>query len=160
MTASEKLVPEWMQKKQRDAELAEAREEARLQRQLAAERLIEIEGPCFWKALLGHLKIAVDALPVLKLAGSLSPVGLESVRISMNRPGIFPNMTYVDLFRDAVQIRCSVLNGGVHNLRFCAISDTAIAVLPGQDSHTPMTAEMASQYIIQSMIDVIERQDG
>src|SRR5215469_5073353 len=153
----ESMVPEWMRREKAENELAEAREEARNQRVLAAALLLEKLRPTFWTDVLRHLKIAVDALPVLGMAGSFSPVQvLQTVRIQVSKPGIFANFTYTDLFLDQDRIRCNTLDAGSYGLEFCVLSASAIGVtvIP---QPKPMNPEEASEYIMRRMTELIKR---
>src|SRR4051812_7699204 len=123
MSPNETPVPEWMKKKQEENDLAESREQARLHRIAAGQLFVEMNAPKFWMNLLEKLKIAVDALPILKMAGSYTAIGHDSVRINVSSPGLFANFTYTDLFRDDNGIRCSTVDAGVYHLLFCVIGD-------------------------------------
>lgn len=157
MSDNENPIPEWMKKKQLENAQVEAQEQLRLQRESADMRLVEIEAPKFWQELLENMKIAVDALPALKLRGSYSLLGLESVRIEMSSPGNFANMTYTDLFRDAGRIRASTLDAGAYSLLFCAVSDTEIGVVDEHKRGHAMNPDEASEYVMKRMLNLIER---
>jgi hypothetical protein len=161
MTAGEKLIPDWLKRKQEIVELEEAQREAGAQGRLAAGLLIERQRPKFWQQLVEKLKIAIDALPevpALKLAGSLSPFGSTQVRLDMRRTGLWANTTYTDLFCDEWRIRCTTLGDGAYNLEFCTIGNTEIAVVDDRSPGTPMDADYASQYIMGRMVNLLERQ--
>jgi hypothetical protein len=144
-----------MQKEKAVNELAEARRQAAEQRALAAALFVEEEGPKFWKTLKEKLQIAVDALPVLSLNGSFSSIGPVSVRINMNQPGIFANITYTDIFIDQNGFRCTTLDDGFYNLAFCIVSENNLAVMDQQHESSPMNPEEASEYIIRRMIKLL-----
>ncbi len=135
----------------------EAQEQTKLERRLAGMRLVEVEAPKFWQELLEKMKIAVDALPALKLHGSYSLMGLESVRIEMSSPGNFPNMTYTDLFRAADRIRASTLDAGAYSLMFHVVSDTEIGVVDEHKGGHPMNPDETSEYVMKRMLNLIER---
>jgi hypothetical protein len=157
MVESAKLMPEWMKSIQAEVELEEARGQAIAQRNRAAVLLIQAERPKFWQHLIEKLKIATDALPNLKLAGRFSP-GIESrgIRISMSHPGLFVSQTHTDLFLDSDCIRCTGLDIGFYNLRFCAVSNSEIAVTDEQGDGHPMDPDQASEYVMRRMIDLLE----
>lgn len=155
--ADETLVPEWMKQRQIESELAEAKEDARLHRVVAAGLLIEREGPKFWQQLMKELKIAVDALPVLKMQGSYTLIGQDGARIDVSSPGIFANFTYTNMFRDDVGIRCSTLDAGAYRLLFRVVSNTEIGVVDEHREGAPMNPSLASQYVLGRMVDLIER---
>lgn len=149
------LIPEWMRQKRAQNDLAEAREEARNQKHIAATLLIQKERTIFWKNLLQNLDASVQALSVLKMTGVISPVGLDTMRIQVSRPGIFANFTHTDLFLDAGGVRCHMLEGGYYELGFAVVSDFDIGLV-GQQSPRPMNPEEASEHILRRMVDLIE----
>jgi|SRR5208282_4932346 len=152
--------PEWMKKKQAEQESAARAEDLRQQRIVAAALLIDRDGQKFWKELKEKLAIAVEFLPDLKLAGLISPTGDDALRILINKPGVFANQTYTDLFynREAKEIRCGILNGGMYSLGFCVVTDeNRVTVISSRQSGV-MDPEAAAQYIMENMIHYIESQ--
>jgi hypothetical protein len=149
------LIPEWMQAKRQQDDLAIAREGERIQARLAASLLIERERTTFWKNLIQNLKIAVDALPILKMAGSVSPVGLDAIRIQVSKPGIFANFTHTDLFLDAAGVRCHMMEGGYYEFQFSVISESAIGLTDSR-SPRPLNSEQISERIMRRMVELIE----
>jgi hypothetical protein len=152
--------PEWMRKKQAEQEAAAKTEDLRQQRIVAAALLIDRDGQKFWEELKKKLAVAVEFLPDLKLTGSISPTGNDAIRILVNKPGMFANQTYTDLFynREAKEIRCGILNGGMYSLRFCLVTDESrVAVISSRQSRV-MDTEAAAQHVMEKMIDYIESQ--
>jgi len=90
----------------------------------------------------------------------ISPTGDDALRIQMNKPGIYPNQTYTDMYysRDAKEIRCSQLNMGIFKLSFCITGTDRVAVIDLQGDSGAMDAEVAAQYVMERMIKYIEAQ--
>ena len=159
MAVEENLIPEWIKKKQVEFALEEAQVEARLQRQLAAKLFVQSESPRFWERLVDKLKIAVDALPVLKIEGSLNKDSDRHVRIFMRMPGIFPNETYTNLFLDDQRIRATTLDDGSYTLDFIIPRENCLSVMTTGEGIT-MSPDRAHEYIMSRMILLLERRRG
>ncbi len=149
-----------MRKKRAEREAAARAEDLRQQRIGAAALLIDRDGQKFWKELKEKLAIAVEFLPDLKLAGLISPTGDDALRILVNKPGVSANQTYTDLFydREAKEIRCGILNGGMYSLRFCVVTEENRVVVTSSRQSGMMDPEAAAQYVMEKMIDYIESQ--
>ena len=156
---NDSMMPEWMKKKQEQTELAEANREAAQQREIAANALIQLKAPDFWKHLKQQLAIAVEFLPNLKLAGQITDT-LGSVRVSMSRPGVYPSQTYTDLSLQPRSIHCTALNGGSYDLNFSIYSDTEICVIEGTTYTPPLNPEEATKLILEKMMGIVKKQGG
>jgi len=152
--------PEWMRKKQAEQEAAAKAEDLRQQRIVDSALLIDRDGLKFWKELKEKLAIAVEFLPDLKLAGSISPTGVDAIRILVNKPGVSLNQTYSDLFynREAKEIRCGMQNRGMYSLGFCVVTDENRVVVASSGRAGVMGPEAAAQFVMERMIDYIESQ--
>jgi hypothetical protein len=153
------LMPEWMKKKQEQVELENAKQEAIRQRDLAVASLIQLKSPDFWKRLKEQLGIAVEFLPKLGLQGQITDT-FESVRVSMSRPGAYPNQTYTDLSLQPRSIHCTTLNGGAYELNFSTHSDTEICVVQSNTYTPPLNPEEAAKLILEKMMEIIRKQGG
>ena len=157
---NDSVKPEWMRKKQAEQEAAVRAEDLRQQRVVAAALLINRDGQKFWKELKEKLAIAVEFLPDLRLAGSISPTSDDAIRILANKPGVLASQTYTDLSynREAKEIRCGTLNRGIYSLRFCVITgENRVAVISSLRPGV-MGPEAAAQHVMEKMIDCIESQ--
>ena len=119
--------------------------------------LLDRDGQRFWKEFKEKLAVAVGFLPDLKLAGSISSTGDDALRISMNKPGVFLNQTYTDLFynREAKEIRCGILNGGMYSLEFRVVAEENRVVVVSSRQSGLMDPEAAVRCVIEQMIDSI-----
>ena len=117
---------------------------------------IEKAGPEYWRALQEQLVAAVDVLPDGELSGSITTFG-GGLRVTVTRIGAF-NQTHTDIFytRNATEIRCSTHDSGLYILKFCVTPDNQLAVKSARGVD-PMNPAQASEYIMQSMIDVMNR---
>jgi hypothetical protein len=151
----EALVPEWMKKRRQEDELAETKKEAARQQAIDASLLLKQEGPKFWSQLQQSLAIAVDSLPVLKLAGSITQYS-EGIRIDVIYYHLVPIQTYTDIIYDPGRavIRCTTMSGGICQLCLCMASHNEIAVLSELDG-LPMNPEQASEFIMRPMVDYV-----
>ncbi|MGC2475807.1 MAG: hypothetical protein WA485_15810 [Candidatus Sulfotelmatobacter sp.] len=157
---NDSVKPEWMRKKQAEQEAVARTEDLRQQRIVAAELLIGRDGQKFWKELKEKLAIAVEFLPDLKLSGSISPTGDDAIRILVNKPGVCANQTYTDLFynREAKEVRCGILNGGMYSLGFCVVTnENRVAVISSRQPGV-MDPEAAAQHVMEKMMDCIDSQ--
>lgn len=157
----EGLIPEYLKKKHEQLAEEESLRQVSAAQQRADELLIANLAPKFWKQLTEKLHLAVDsfpALPSLKLDGKLTSFVPNQVRIEMHRRGLRLNGTHTDLFFDGRAICCTTLGDGVYTLNFCVLSDTEIGVVSSQSPGMGMDAEYASQYVIERMMGLLERQ--
>jgi glycogen debranching enzyme len=154
--SSSDLIPDWMKEEKHAIELAAAQDAAQRATRRAAESLIRAEQPGFWKELAEKLKIATDALPHLGLAGKFEIGPGDHIKVTVRRPDVFLRETFTDLSLKADRIQCTTLDVGFYNLLFCAISDTAIAVINEQDTgDEPMNSEAASEFVMKRMINFV-----
>lgn len=139
---SDSLDPAWAKQKQTDKE---------------ASLLIERTAPEFWTALQEKLDIAADAVSEHNLSGLATVFG-GGLRVTINRPGKAFSQTYTDLMfkRGMAEIRCTTLNNGTYHLQFRVAPDNRLVVVSSQGSE-PMNAEQASEYVVQRMLEVIDR---
>ena len=152
---NDSMMPEWMKKKQEKNELEQARAEAKKQRELAAANLLELKRPSFWQQFREQSAIAVEFLPKLDMAGQITEHSGNGLRVSVNRPGVFANQTFTDLFFKPNAITATGLNLGAYMLMFCVASDTEVGVcLDG--SSEPMTPTEAAEVVIRRMMTLIE----
>jgi hypothetical protein len=151
----ESLVPEWMKKRRQEDELAELKKEAARYREVDASLLIRQEGPKFWSQLQQSLAIAVDSLPVLKLAGSITQYS-EGIRIDVIYYHLVPIQTYTDIIYDPGRavIRCTTMSGGICQLCLCVTSNNEVTAIAELDGH-PMNPEQASEFIMRPMVDYV-----
>jgi hypothetical protein len=151
---SEKQIPDWMKKKREGMDKEEAEQQKREHDQLTANRLIQSEASKFWKSLIESLKVAVDALPTIRLRGSLEAQGQEGIRIRIDREDNSPNMTYTDMFLAGDHIQCTGLSVGAYNLEFRAISNTEIGVISSRGENV-MNVAQASEHVMRRMVDAL-----
>ena len=144
-----------MKKKRQENELAEAKKEAARQQAVEVSLLLRQEGPKFWSRLQKSLAITVDALPVLKLQGSISQFS-EGIRIEVVHYHLIPIQTYTDVSYDPghAVIRCVTMSGGICQLYICAVSDTEVAALAELDGD-PMNPDQVSEFIMRPMVDYV-----
>lgn len=158
----DRLIPEYLKKKHEQVEAEESQRQVTAAQQRADELLISIQWSTFWKQLTEKLHLAVDsfpALPFLGLDGKLTSFVPSQVRIEMHRiGGLRLNGTHTDLYCDGHTIRCTTLGDGVYTLKFCVLSDTEIGVVSSQSPGIGMNAEQASEYVIDRMMALKERQ--
>jgi hypothetical protein len=150
-------IPDWIKREkqkldQEDANEAEAHKDA-MRRGLLVNEL----RPVFWTALLAQLKKNAEALKHIGLKGDYGETGFGNVRITVTKPGNFPNITYTDIFQDDAHIRCTTLGDGAYNLDFHA-GDEEIGVINLADATPFMSAAQAADYVVQRMVAVIKRQ--
>jgi hypothetical protein len=150
---NEALVPEWMEIKRQEDELAETKKAAARQQAVEASLLLKQEGPKFWSRLQQSLSIAVDSLPVLRLTGSITQYS-EGIRIEVIYYHLVPIQTYTDIIYDPDRavIRCTTMNGGICQLCLCTASNNEVAVL-SELGGLPMNSEQASEFIMRPMVD-------
>ena len=151
------MVPQWMKKKQAEQELAEARAEAQRLKALAALTLIKAKMPEFCYAVKQKLAVAVDCLSVLKMSGQIERIW-RRVLCFRATPGVYPNQTYTDVIFTNKGIECRLLNGGVYEFEFCAVSDTEIGVTYMRGGGSTMSPDQAAECIMSQMVEKIEAQ--
>jgi hypothetical protein len=158
------LVPNWIKEMESEAELAKAQSEAAAQRQIAATLTVEAEGPEFWRQLHKELAINADALPKIGIRGTTSAFSYaqgaeQHLRIDVALAGLFPNMTYTDLFYmpGSTEIRCHTLEGEVFSFAFCVLpNNKGIGVIP-ENHMTPINAEKMAEMIVKRMVNRVRK---
>jgi hypothetical protein len=158
----EKLIPEYLKKKNEQVKAEESQREVTAARQRADELLISNQWLKFWQQMTEKLHLAVDsfpALPSLGLDGKLTSFISNQVRGEIHSTiGLRLNGTHTDLFCDGRTIRCTTLGDGVYTLKFCVLSDMAIGAVSSRNPGLGMDAEEAAQYVIDRMMTLLERQ--
>jgi hypothetical protein len=151
----EARIPAWIKKLQQERELAETRKNAERKQEVEDSLLIRQEGPKFWSRLQESLSIAVDSLPVLKLAGSISHFS-EGIRIEVIYYHLVPVRTYTDISYDPTSavVRCSTMNGGICQLYLCVADDNEIVAVSEIDGPS-MNPEQAAEIIMRPMVDAV-----
>jgi len=130
------------------------------QQSLKLSSLIQSQGSIFWNRLLKRLESTLNALHEIDFAGSASPFGEDIMRVVVNSRSVKTIHSWTDLVRDGDRIRCSVLNGGIYYLDFVAISDSEIALQDTQLHGDPMDEGKTAVYVIERMVNIIERALG
>jgi len=131
------LNPEWQVQMASEIGFAEEQAEVVRLRSEAAQATLGAEGPVYWRQFLKEASINTEALqknPKLGVRGRTSPFGNprggeQRCRIEVSRTGIFPCMTWMDLFYTPVdsRIRAYTLEGIAFDLDF-SISSTGKGV--------------------------------
>lgn len=154
---SEKELCEFIERRKEQRKRAQAASAEIWQQPLKLTHLIQSQGTSFWNRLLEKLEQTVNALHEVDFTGSVSPFGEEIVRVSVNNKSLPAIHSWTDLIRDDNRIRCSVLNGGIYYLDFVVISDSRIALQDTQTNSDFMDPGKTAIYVIERMINVIER---
>src|SRR5277367_1741949 len=143
---SEKVLPEFIQKRKERRRRSELSSAERGSPPLKSASISRPQRTEFWKQLLRELDFI----------GSISPFGEEIVRVSLHDDSIPPLSTRTDLILDGDLIRCSVLNGGIYYLNFTVLSDTKVVVQDIQRNSGSMDARKTAEYVVDRMLNILE----
>jgi len=136
-------------KRQEDQKAAE--DEADKLRSALATRIIQSEGPVFWKQLIKELQITVDSLPHIGLKGTVSDIGSEieeGYQVSVVRSTLYPDSRYINLFYKpgSNMVRMHPQEGGSGNLVFGMVDEDQLRLWY---EARPMTPEKAAAAIVE-----------
>jgi len=153
---SEKVLPEFIQKRKERRRRSELSSAERGSPPLKSASISRPQRTEFWKQLLRELEFTASALCEIDFIGSISPFGEEIVRVSLHDDSIPPLSTRTDLILDGDLIRCSVLNGGIYYLNFTVLSDTKVVVQDIQRNSGSMDARKTAEYVVDRMLNILE----
>ena len=152
---TDSIIPEWVKQKRASLDAAEANATLARQTALLEEKIIEADGPGFWKQLLKELYITLASLSEIHLRGSLNDIGgkhpAESIQVYVSKKA---HQAYTNLFYDGPgsrAIRCVRDVGDPFVLRLCVLNDKLLLIGDGQR----FDAEAAANYIVQDAISQI-----
>ena len=155
------LNPAWQQEMVAEIEQAEAEEESTKRLTVAAQLVLESSGPEFWHKFVKEAAINTEALVKNKKLGVRgrtspkgSPGGEQLCRIEIARTGIFPSLTWMDLFYmpGDSRIRCYTLEGNAFELTFVVRGNGKGVAIQTEDEFYPVAAETLAEMLTKQMV--------
>jgi hypothetical protein len=153
----DKELSEFIKRQKEQRKRAKAAAAETWHQSLKLTSLIQSQGARFWSRLLKKLEFTVNALPEIDFTGTVSPFGEDIVRISISNRSLPPVQSWTDLVRDDGRIRCSVLNCGIYYLDFVALSADELALQDIQRNDDAMDEGKTAVYVIERMVNIMER---
>jgi len=153
---NDSLMPDWI-KRIKDEEAAKAsKRELDRQRQIAAEKTLQSDGPEFWKSVMQELKLASDSLSQIGIRANFSEIGGQGehgCRIELAAG--FPNVNPADVnaFYRSDHIACYSF-GGMDDYSI-KLSVNHSGQIVGVISTQPLSAPQIAQKILEPLVAAV-----
>lgn len=157
---NDSIKPNWVKRRASKTIVIEAKREARTEREKAALKKFESEGPEFWRQLLLELRVNADALGEIGASGKVDShydegTNEEICRVDVVKKGPIIGMTYVAIYYKPgdTKIRSHTKEGEATIYTFCVLPGRDGLRVVSSDGVEPLTARGMAEKIVEELFE-------